>query len=234
VLKLNESKCVLSNIYQMLQYFKILLFFDFLYLFPTSMLSAQPWTFVKEKSGIKVYTRVESNRSLKSFKGEVTFKASLEEIYSMLGNINNNDWWDKAITDIKVLGYEKDKFIQYYLVFNLPWPFKNRDIVTETTIITDTVSGVRKYVSRPLPIRVPEKSNLVRLKEYEQIWTVKSEANGIVHVTLEGSVNPGGNVPAWLFNMVITETPLKMLYALREKSLSYTISTNKLINIQKQ
>jgi hypothetical protein len=39
-------------------------------------------------------------------------------------------------------------------------------------------------------------------------------------VTLEGSVNPGGNIPAWLFNMVITETPLKMLHSLREKSLS--------------
>jgi hypothetical protein len=102
----------------------------------------------------------------------------------------------------------------------LPWPFKNRDIVTETTITTDTVSGVRKYVARPLPNKVPEKSNLVRLKEYQQIWTVQPEEHGYVHVTLEGSVNPGGNIPAWLFNMVITETPLKMLHSLREKSLS--------------
>lgn len=204
----------------MIHNIRILLFSGFINIFLASGLLAQPWTFVKEKDGIKVYTRIESNRTWKSFKGEVTFQASSEKVYSVLGNNKNNDWWDKAITDVKVLGYVENKFIQYYLVFNLPWPFKNRDIVTETTITTDTVSGVRKYVARPLPNKVPEKSNLVRLKEYQQIWTVQPEEHGYVHVTLEGSVNPGGNIPAWLFNMVITETPLKMLHSLREKSLS--------------
>jgi hypothetical protein len=204
----------------MIHNIRILLFSGFINIFLASGLLAQPWTFVKEKDGIKVYTRIESNRTWKSFKGEVTFQASSEKVYSVLGNDKNNDWWDKAITDVKVLGYVENKFIQYYLVFNLPWPFKNRDIVTETTITTDTVSGVRKYVARPLPNKVPEKSNLVRLKEYQQIWTVQPEEHGYVHVTLEGSVNPGGNIPAWLFNMVITETPLKMLHSLREKSLS--------------
>lgn len=200
--------------------FKILFSVGFLILFLSPGILAQPWTFVKEKDGIKVYTRLESNSSLKSFKGEVTFQASLEKVYSMLGTDKNNDWWPTAITEVKVLGYDENKYIQYYLVYNLPWPFKNRDIVTETTIITDTVSGVRKYVASPLPNKVPEKSNLVRIKEYHQTWTVQHENKGYVHVTLEGSLNPGGDIPAWLFNMVITETPLKMLYSLREKSLS--------------
>jgi len=197
-----------------------MLFSGFLNLFLASGLLAQPWTFVKEKDGIRVYTRVELNRSWKSFKGDVTFHASLEKVYSMLGNDKNNDWWEKAITNVKVLGYKENKFIQYYMVYNLPWPFKNRDIVTETTISTDAISGVRKYVASPLPNKVPEKSNLVRLKEYQQTWTVQPEDKGYVHVTLEGSLNPGGNIPAWLFNMVITEAPLKMLYSLREKSIS--------------
>jgi hypothetical protein len=204
----------------MIHNLKILHISGFLILFLASGLMAQPWTFVKEKDGIKVYTRVESNHSWKSFKGEVTFQASLEKVYSLLGNDKNNDWWDKAISDIKVIGYKENKFIQYYMVYNLPWPFKNRDIVTETTISTDAISGVRKYVASPLPNKVPEKSNLVRLREYQQTWTVQPEDKGYIHVTLEGSLNPGGNIPVWLFNMVITEAPLKMLYSLREKSSS--------------
>lgn len=204
----------------MIHNFKVLLFSGFLNLFLVSGLLAQPWTFAKEKDGIKVYTRVESNRSWKSFKGEVTFRATMDNVCSLLGNDKNNDWWDKAITDVKVLGYEENKFIQYYMVYSLPWPFKNRDIVTETTITTDTESGVRKYVARPLPNKVPEKSNLVRIKEYQQTWTVQPENKGYIHVALEGSLNPGGNIPAWLFNMIITETPLKMLNSIRKKSLS--------------
>jgi hypothetical protein len=39
-------------------------------------------------------------------------------------------------------------------------------------------------------------------------------------VTVEGLINSGGNIPAWLYNNVITEAPLKMLSSLREKTLS--------------
>lgn len=199
---------------------KRLLFSGFFILFLTPGILAQPWTFVKEQDGIKVYTRIEPNRSWKSYKGEVTFRANMDDVCSLLGSTTNHDWWDKAISDVKVLGYKEDKFIQYYLVFNMPFPFENRDIVTETTITTDTLTRISKYIARPLLNKVPEKSNLVRIKEYHQTWTVQAGDKGYVHVTLEGSINPGGNIPAWLFNMVITETPLKMLYSLRENSLS--------------
>ncbi|MFA5330623.1 MAG: START domain-containing protein [Prolixibacteraceae bacterium] len=198
--------------------FKILLLLCFFNFFSAVGLSAQSWTFVKEKEGIKVYTRQESNNSWKSFKGDVTFEASFEKVNSLLGNAQNIDWWDKAITEVKVLGFEENKYIQYYLVYALPWPFKNRDLVTETIISTDTLSGVRTYMARPLPDRVPENPNIIRIKDFWQIWTVEPVGKGFVHVTLEGSVNPGGNIPAWLFNMVITETPLKMLQSLRAES----------------
>ncbi len=202
----------------MIQNFNILLFLGFFILFPASEISARPWTFVKEKDGIKVYTRTESNSSWKSFKGEVTFQTTMDKVMSLLGNETNNDWWDKAITDVKVLGYEEDEFIQYYMVYNLPWPFTNRDIVTDTRITTDTVTGVRIYSVKPLPNRVPEKSNLVRIEEYWQIWTIQLMAKDYVHVTFEGSLNPGGNIPPWLYNMVVNEVPLKMLETLREKA----------------
>ena len=44
--------------------------------------------------------------------------------------------------------------------------------------------------------------------------------NGYIHVLLEGFVDPGGNIPPWLYNMVITETPLTVMRALRERVLS--------------
>jgi hypothetical protein len=35
--------------------------------------------------------------------------------------------------------------------------------------------------------------------------------NGVIRLTLEGFVDPAGNVPSWLYNMVIVETPLKVM-----------------------
>ncbi|MEI6059659.1 MAG: START domain-containing protein [Bacteroidota bacterium] len=181
---------------------------------------SQPWNFVKEKDGIKIYTRTEANNSLKSFKGEADFHTSMEKVYSMLGNARNDDWWDKNITDIKVLAYEENKFIQYYLIYNMPWPLTNRDLVAETKIEKNPVNGEWTFIAEPLFNIVPEKDNIVRISKYYQKWTVQPKENGNVHVILEGFINPGGNVPAWAYNMIVPETPYKTIRSLRERVLS--------------
>ncbi len=182
--------------------------------------NAQPWGFVKEKDGIKVYTRAESNSSLKSFKGDVIFRAAPEKVCAMLGNGVNTDWWDKAITNIKVLGFEENSFVEYYLVYTMPWPLTNRDLVAKTRIATDPVSGNHTFTAEPLPNTIPEKTNLVRIRNYRQTWTVQLMGNGNVHVSLEGFIDPGGNIPAWAYNMIVAETPLRALRSLRERVLS--------------
>ena len=195
-------------------------FFAILSLFLANCVIAQPWSFVKEKEGIKVFTRLEPNSSLKSFKGEVTFHAPIEKVSSMLGNPNNTDWWDKAISDVKVLSYEENKYIQYYLIYNMPWPLANRDIVAETIITSDPVSGDYFFTANPLPKSVPEKPNLVRIQKYQQKWTVQPKEGGNVYVSLEGFIDPGGNIPAWFYNMVVPETPIRTIHSLRERVLS--------------
>ena len=177
----------------------------------------QPWNFVKEQDSIKIYTRIEPNNTLKSFKGETIFHASVEKVCSMLGNPKNDDWWDKNITDIKLLGYEKDKFVQYYLIYNMPWPLTNRDLVAQTIIASDIVTGEKTFTAEPLFNVVPEKQGIVRINQYHQKWTVQPLANGNIHIILEGFIDPGGNVPAWAYNMIVPETPLKAIRSLRER-----------------
>jgi hypothetical protein len=182
--------------------------------------SGQSWKFVKEESGIKIYTRNEVNSSLKSFKGEVTFKANPEKVCLIIGNARNVDWWDKNIIELKVLDFVENKSARYYLVYDVPWPLSRRDLVIEAQISTNPVTGDRTVVSKPLANVVPEKPGLVRIKKYWQKWTIQTMGNGYVHVILEGFVDPGGNIPSWLYNSVITETPLRVIKALRERVLS--------------
>jgi hypothetical protein len=181
---------------------------------------AQSWDFVKEKDGIKIFTRKEANSSLKASKGEVTFKANLDKVNLLVGDAKNIDWWDKNISSVKVLAFERNKFIQYYIIYNVSWPLSNRDLALEAVISTDPVTRVRTVLAKPLLKVVPEKKDLVRIKKYWQKWTVQPLENGYVHVTLEGFIDPTGNVPSWLFNMFVTETPYNALYALRQRALS--------------
>jgi hypothetical protein len=177
---------------------------------------AQSWDFVKEKDGIKIYTRKVAGSSLKSFKGVTDIHVPIEKVFNLIGNVRNVDWWDKNLKEIKVLYYEKDKKSQYYLVYDSPWPVTDRDLCVDATIRTDPVTGIRTVHSVPLPNVVPENPDYVRIKDYWQNWTIEPAGKNLVHVVLEGYVDPAGAVPDWVYNMVITGTPLKIIGGIKQ------------------
>jgi hypothetical protein len=199
----------------MKKYHLTILISTFLFLTGIRDFYGQSWEFIKEKEGIKLYTRKEVNNSVKSFKGEVYIHAPMEKVYSLITNVKNFDTWDDDITEIRVLLNEKDKHIQYYLVYDVSWPVTDRDLVVDAMITTDTMTGIITVEGKPLPNVIPEKPNLVRIKKYWQKWTIIPIEPGIIHLILEGSVDAGGNVPAWLANMVITDTPLKSIRSIQ-------------------
>jgi len=174
-------------------------------------LSAQSWKFIKEQDGIKLFTRKEDGSSLKSFKGIMDVTSTMDKVCNLIGNVKNHDWWDENLREIKVLTYEKDKYFQYYLIYKVPWPFTDRDLCVETHVTTDPLTGRRVMTATPLNNVVPEKPDLIRIKNYWQKWTIQPMGNGVIRLTLEGFVDPAGNVPSWLYNMVIVETPLKVM-----------------------
>ena len=179
--------------------------------------AAQSWTFIKEKDGIKIYTRREPGKPLKSFKAVADLHAPKEMVYNLIGNVKNLDWWDKNLKEIKVLYYEKDSRSQYYLVYDAPWPVTDRDLCVDATISTDPVTGIRTVHATPLVGVVPERPDLIRIKDYWQSWVLEPTGKDVVHCVLEGYVDPAGSVPDWIYNMVITETPLKIIRGIKHK-----------------
>ncbi len=180
-------------------------------------LQAQKWEFIKEKEGIKIYTRKDAGSVLKSFRGEADLHTTMEKVCNLIGNVKNVDWWDKNLREINVLLYEKDKHIQYYLVYGAPWPVTDRDLCVDATITTDPVTGIRTIYSVPLLNTIPENPEYVRIKNYWQKWVIQDMKNGTIHVYLEGYVDPAGSVPNWIYNMVITDTPLKIMRGIKER-----------------
>lgn len=178
---------------------------------------SQEWEFVKEKDGIKVYTRKEANSSLKSFRGVADLHCAPEKVNNLIGNVKNVDWWDKNVKELKILSYEKEKVNRYYIVYDTPWPLADRDLVVEAFITNDPVTKTRSVRSVPLNGVIPEKEGLVRIKNYRQTWVIQTMGPNLVHIVLEGYVDPGGSIPDWLYNMVITETPLKVIHGIQEK-----------------
>ena len=180
-------------------------------------IQAQTWDYIKEKNGIKIYTRTPEYSSFKCFKGETILHATMQETGMYVGNVKNFNWWDKNIRELKVIESESDKHVKYYFIYDVPWPLNDRDICVEVFITIDTASGVKVVYAKPLPGVIPERDDIVRIKNYWQKWTLTPIGNNSVHAVLEGFVDPAGSVPAWLYNMVIVETPLKVMGGIKQR-----------------
>ena len=180
-----------------------------------SGLYAQAWEFSKEKDGIKIYTRKAENSSFKCFKGETVFHTTMAKLSMYIGNVDNVRWWDKNVREIRVLSKEPDKNIKYYLLYHVPWPYNDRDLCVEARITIDPVTGEKVVSAKPLLDVVPERKEIVRIKNYWQKWTLRPTGKNTVVAVLEGFVDPGGNVPSWLYNMVIVDTPLKVMRGIK-------------------
>ena len=180
--------------------------------------AAQNWEFVKEKEGIRLYVAKAGTSGVKSFRGEVTFRGDFSGIISMIGNPSNLAWWGDDVKQIEVLEYIPGERIRYYFVYDVPWPFSDRDLVADVKLGEDPVTGIRTVFSKPLKNRIPEHPDLVRVTDFWQKWTLRPLAEGMISVTLEGFIDPAGSVPAWLYNMVIIDKPYYLLRQVRERA----------------
>ena len=190
----------------------------FLSLLLSFTMAGQSWNFIKEKDGVKLYTRKDVGKSQKSYRGVTDIHAPAEKVFAFIEDVNNTDWWDKNISKIKVLLYEKNKRAQFYLIYDLPWPLTDRDLCVDVEVSLDPVTDVGKIMSVAVPGIVPESPDMIRIKEYNQLWTITPAGKTACHVELEGNADPAGNIPDWLTNMIIVDSPLQVIEGVRERT----------------
>lgn len=179
-------------------------------------LNAQDWECAKERDGIKIFTCRDTASSYKIFKGEIELQSDVNTVSNLVEDVLNFDTWDEDISLIRVLDTEPGKYIRYYIQYDVPWPFADRDLCVEADIRTNPVTGERIISSKSDPEALPKDPEFVRIEKYWQKWTITPSGAGKVHLILEGFADPGGEVPAWLANLAITNSPLNMLRKIRE------------------
>ena len=184
---------------------------------PVCHLHAQAWNLVRDQDGIKIYTTKEAGKSLKSFKGITDIPAPAQKVFAVIENVYDHAWWGSNLSQVKVMIYEKNKRSRYYLEYRLPWPLSNRDLLVDVTVIADTVNQVYRTLANHLPGVVPLYPDKVRIPNYRQSWTVTQLAQGSSHVIIEGYADPSGNIPDWITNLAIVDTPVNMLRELRKR-----------------
>ncbi|MDF1764277.1 MAG: START domain-containing protein, partial [Oleibacter sp.] len=99
---------------------------------------------------------------------------------------------------------------------DMPWPVKNRDVVTHSVVTQDPATKVVSIKIDKAEDIFPKDRDFVRMKKLDAIWQLTPIENDVLRVTYEAHADPGGGLPSWLINSLIVDTPLNTLRNLRK------------------
>jgi len=155
---------------------------------------------------MKIYTRLTEESIYKELKMDIKVRASADKILEFISIASKFPDWIYSCEEAYIITQQSGIDI-YYIRFDMIWPISDRDIVQYSVTKTDPATGVIHINTQAISGKVPEKKNVVRITENNIIWKITPLSENETRIEYYAINNPGGMVPAWLMNMVVTIGP---------------------------
>ena len=175
----------------------------------------EDWKLVKENKGIQVFTKSAENHNFKTFKAHIILDASIHSFVSVINDIENFKDWGYKIIDASILKRKGDTLQIYYSNAKAPFPYKNRDGIYLNRFRWMSEAQILYVDIEILDTYLPLNDKMIRVKG-TGIWKVTVLPLGKLEIIFEMQLDPGGNIPAWMANMFVDESPYHTLLKLKE------------------
>ena len=169
-----------------------------------------------EKNDIRVFLSDVKGSDMKAFKGVTTLKSSLTAPIALLQDVTRAHEWVFNCKAMDLIEELSSTNAIYYTVTSMPWPVKNRDSISETTITQNPETGAVRVSMDARNDIFPANDDHVRVREFSGSWLLEPLASGDLRVTYEAHANPGGGLPSWLVNSFVVDAPLNTLREFRD------------------
>lgn len=179
------------------------------------------WEEKKDKDGIKIYTSKVPDSPHKAVRGEMPMTGTVAELVALVNDLPRcPDWADlckHSVAIEEVSGTEQVVHIHN----DIPFPVKDRDVVARMRWSRNAESGRVTMHSEATPEPeshryVPKQKKAVRIYDAVTQWHFTPQESGQVLVENFAHIDPNGPTPAWLTNMLLVNSPLKTMAAMRD------------------
>lgn len=184
----------------------------------TGFVNAQEaqWELKKDKNDVKVYVREAKDSPFKELKMSYDVEASMSAIVALLQDVEAIPDWVYKCTESYLVKEVSEDEEYYYNRVDFPWPLSDRDFVVKSTFTRDTVNNTMRSESWVANDMIPEKEDVVRIKDLHLWWEFTPKENGIVHIEYYLKSDPGGYLPAWIVNIAADQGPLQTVKRFRK------------------
>jgi hypothetical protein len=192
---------------------------------------ANNWQLIKNEEGTQIATRAYTGSAIKQFKASVRLNASLATVLAVLDDENAFPRWVHQCSEAKVLKTHSFAERYSYEKINLPFPIKDRIIIThsilqqdpQTKAVTITMNAAPQYCHKQ-----PQNSNTLCKQINASTAIMVPKALGTYKLTPVANKNAvdlvwqqhseaGGALPKWLINALLTDTPYYSLQGLKRR-----------------
>jgi hypothetical protein len=168
--------------------------------------SSDQWEEVRNSNGVITYVRwqhyPDGTRS-RERKGDMLVDCSLKKSVDILTDPAATKKWMSGVSENYVLYKSSSSEWYTYTLYDIPWPFNNRDLVS--------VFAVKNYPANKSVIinivskadHVPPKPGIERLKDYNATWTITETAPQKVHIIFSAKSNTPPMFPRYIQDPVI-------------------------------
>lgn len=183
-----------------------------LFIIPFFSNAQTDWILKKDDNNIKIYTRSIVNEKLDEYKAITIIDTQIENVVKELVTAPKYNKEYKSGISYYVKKQNDNQHV-FYAHKDLPWPLKDRDLVTLLTIEKISKSKY-KLKLESLPEIINQKEKTIRIKELKGFWLLE-EKNNSTKVIQQLFINPEGKLPAFVTNSLLINGPFKTFSELR-------------------
>ncbi|RAK68306.1 START domain-containing protein [Hymenobacter edaphi] len=182
---------------------------------PAQAAALESWRLETNKNGIQVYSRHSPDSRFKEIRVHCEMPGTLAQLVALYTDVDN---YTQVISNTKrarLLRRVSETELYYYLESQMPRPVANRDVVMhlqfqyapaerQLIIHTNSVGGM-----------VAPQADIVRVPSWTGQWTVRQITDSRLQIAYTFRVDPGGELPTWLINMIAPVAPYNSFMKLR-------------------
>jgi hypothetical protein len=179
---------------------------------PATGAETDGWELAQDEDGIRIYTRPKEGSRNIEFRGVVTVPDSSEVVDAVLEDVESYPSWYARCLAAETLERVPGEWRIVRMEIDLPFPVSDRDAVVR--VERHQEGDVRVVRIDTAADAAPKVEGFVRMPRIEGGWRLEPTKDG-TRVTYQQVNDPGGSLPAWLSNMLVTDQPATTLAGLR-------------------
>ena len=198
-------------------------FFSLFFLFSLNFcfgqtIDSDPWEFVRERKGVKVYQQEVGERT--AFRGIGIIEGTPEKLVGIIHNTKRWKFWIDDLNEGRLIEKKTDFHFVFKQEINAVWPVRNRELVFESKILRKGPSQILlEMKSVPHPSTPVESGNVRATVTFTRYRIDPLEGNRM-QVTFENLSDPGGRIPDFMVDWASKSFPVSIIEGLRKEMLN--------------